>query len=591
MASTDIQTQTATDSVSESNRDLSLVFGPDKPELLIRSLGSLIDEQAETFGARCAVSVPWQSTRLSYQDLADRSKVMAKAMLAMGLRHGDRVGIMAGNCYQYIEVFLGGARIGCPVVVINNTFAPDELEAAIHRVNCKLVFVASTIGHRTLEEHVNRLLHLHKPESLFARLVIIGDVIGDPKNKIKLQSYEDFIGSSESSVAEDDLREAETQVLPSDVLNLQFTSGTTGMPKAASLTHINLINNARFNGNSMRLTKDDVVCCPPPLFHCFGLVMGFLAAFSYGSTIVFPSDTFNAQKVIDAVVSEKATALLGVPTMFIAELDVLEKSPVKINTIRTGLAAGSPVPKVLMEKLRKRMNIQGMLIAYGMTETSPVTFITSLDDSEEKMHNSIGRVFPHTGAKVIDIDGNIVPIGVRGEICTSGFALQRGYWEDEAKTQEVMKSDENGIRWMHTGDEGYIDEEGYGHITGRIKDIIIRGGENISPNDIENRLLSHPHIAESCVVGLEDYKYGEVVSCFLKASCHPQKRPSDDHVRAWVREHLGRVKSPEHIFWMGDKEVGHDLPKTGSGKYQKHLIRDIGNAILKKKRMGVTAKL
>jgi long-chain acyl-CoA synthetase len=203
--------------------------------------------------------------------------------------------------------------------------------------------------------------------------------------------------------------------------------------------------------------------------------MGFLAAFSYGSTIVFPSDTFNAQKVIDAVVSEKATALLGVPTMFIAELDVLEKSPVKINTIRTGLAAGSPVPKVLMEKLRKRMNIQGMLIAYGMTETSPVTFITSLDDSEEKMHNSIGRVFPHTGAKVIDIDGNIVPIGVRGEICTSGFALQKGYWEDEAKTQEVMKSDENGIRWMHTGDEGYIDEEGYGHITGRIKDIIIRG--------------------------------------------------------------------------------------------------------------------
>ena len=225
----------------------------------------------------------------------------------------------------------------------------------------------------------------------------------------------------------------------------------------------------------MRLTKDDVVCCPPPLFHCFGLVMGFLAAFSYGSTIVFPSDTFNAQKVIDAVVSEKATALLGVPTMFIAELDVLENSPVKINTIRTGLAAGSPVPKVLMEKLRKRMNIQGMLIAYGMTETSPVTFITSLDDSEEKMHNSIGRVFPHTGAKAIDIDGNIVPIGVRGEICTSGFALQKGYWEDEAKTQEVMKSDENGIRWMHTGDEGYIDEEGYGHITGRIKDIIIRG--------------------------------------------------------------------------------------------------------------------
>ncbi|KAM0426410.1 hypothetical protein ACHAPT_008457 [Fusarium lateritium] len=591
MAYTDIQLLRATDPVTESNKGLSLVFGPDNPQLLVKSLGSLIDEQAATFGARCAVSVPWQSTRLSYQDLSDRSKVMAKAMLAMGLRHGDRVGIMAGNCYQYIEVFLGGARIGCPVVVINNTFAPDELEAAVNRVNCKLVFVASMIGTRSLKGHVQKLLHLGDPESQLARLVIIGDVIGESTNNVELQSYQDCVSSPGSAAAHDALNEAETQVLPSDVLNLQFTSGTTGLPKAASLTHINLINNARFNGHAMRLTKDDVVCCPPPLFHCFGLVMGFLASFCYGSTVVFPSDIFNAQKVIDAVVGEKATALLGVPTMFISELDVLEKNPVSISTIRTGLAAGSPVPKVLMEKLRKRMNIQGMLIAYGMTETSPVTFITSLDDSEEKMHNSIGRVFPHTGAKVIDADGNIIPIGARGEICTSGFALQKGYWQDEEKTQEAMRVDENGIRWMHTGDEGYIDEQGYGHITGRIKDIIIRGGENISPNDIENRLLSHPHIAESCVVGLEDYKYGEVVSCFLKASCHPPQRPSDDHVRSWVREHLGRVKSPEHIFWMGDKEVGSDLPKTGSGKYQKHLIRDIGNAILKRKRVGMTARL
>lgn len=359
----------------------------------------------------------------------------------------------------------------------------------------------------------------------------------------------------------------------------------------------------------MKLTKEDVVCCPPPLFHCFGLVMGLLASFCYGSSIIFPSDTFDAQKTIDSVVAEKATALLGVPTMFIAELEVLEKNHVKITTVRTGLAAGSPVPKILMESLREKMNIQGMLIAYGMTETSPVTFITSLEDPDEKMLNSIGQVLPHTGAKVMDGNGNIVPVGGRGEICTSGFALQKGYWNDEAKTQEVMRRDEDGVMWMHTGDEGFIDAEGYGHITGRIKDIIIRGkhslacrkvvltdnlhtgGENITPHEIENRLLAHPIITEACVVGLADNKYGEVVSCFLKGSGDQPKTLSDGEVRSWVGQVLGRVKSPRHIFWLGHGSVQRDLPKTGSGKYQKHLIREIGNAILKRQGAGVRAKL
>ncbi|KAM5341498.1 hypothetical protein ACJ41O_014529 [Fusarium nematophilum] len=607
-------------SADESTSQLSLVYGPAQPELLIRTLGSLVEEQADKFGSRCAVSAPWQAARLSYRDLADRSKLMAKAMLEMGMRHGDCVGIMAGNCSQYIEVFLGGARIGCPVVVINNTFAPDELQAAVARVNCKLVFVASNIGTRSLQGHVEKLLHMATSESHLTRLVTIGHVPVQSYNGVEVQSYSAFLGNSHSIFMNDTaLKRAERQVEPSDVLNLQFTSGRThalceetvadiftrhNRCTKSSLSHSyvnspslstrniadrrpdrNLINNARFNGHAMRLTQDDIVCCPPPLFHCFGLVMGFLASFCHGSTIVFPSDNFNAEKTIEAVVSEKATALLGVPTMFIAELDALEKNPQQITTLRTGLAAGSPVPKVLMESLRQRMNIQGMLIAYGMTETSPVTFITSLDDTEEKMHNSIGQVFPHTAAKVIDGSGNVVPVGTRGELCTSGFALQKGYWNDEEKTQEVMRRDGDGVVWMHTGDEGFIDQDGYGHITGRIKDIIIRGGENITPTEIENRLLAHPCIAESCVVGLADYKYGEVVSAFLKAPGDIPRRPSDDEVRHWVSQHLGRVKSPQHIFWLGDKGVGDELPKTGSGKYQKHLIREIGNAILKRARI------
>lgn len=225
----------------------------------------------------------------------------------------------------------------------------------------------------------------------------------------------------------------------------------------------------------MKLTPRDVVCCPPPLFHCFGLVMGFLGAFTHGSTIVFPSDQFDPDLVLDTIVVEKCTALLGVPTMFVAELEANKKKQYKINSVRTGLAAGSAVPLALMQQLEAQMGVKGMLIAYGMTETSPVTFMTSLDDSQERRLKSVGTVMPHTTAKIIDNNGKVVPRGIRGEICTSGYALQRGYWQNEAKTREVMKFDENGIRWMHTGDEGVIDDEGYCAITGRLKDIIIRG--------------------------------------------------------------------------------------------------------------------
>lgn len=225
----------------------------------------------------------------------------------------------------------------------------------------------------------------------------------------------------------------------------------------------------------MRLTEKDVICCPPPLFHCLGLVMGFLTSFCHGSSIVFPSDHFDARKTMEAVFQQKATVLIGVPTMFIAELDTLAKLQYPIHTVRTGLAAGAPVPPSLMHRLQRDMHIESMLIAYGMTETSPMTFITSLEDSKDKMTSTIGRVVPHTGAKIIDKLGNITPRGVRGELCTSGFALQKGYLNDVKGTSEAMKTDKAGTIWMHTGDEAFLDEEGYGHITGRIKDLIIRG--------------------------------------------------------------------------------------------------------------------
>ncbi|KAI8309641.1 putative acyl-CoA synthetase [Colletotrichum sp. SAR11_240] len=523
----------------------SLVFGPRDPPLLEKTLGAVIQDQAKAYGDRTAVVVPWQSTRLTYKDLADRSKIAAKGLLELGLKHGDCVGIMAGNCYQYIELFLGAARIGCPFVVLHNTYSPDELSGAVLHSDCKAVFMASQIGSNSLLPHIQALSTLPKGSKL-------------------------------------------EHIVCLDTARFPGQGRTTGSPKAAVLTHFNLINDARFVGDAMQLTHEDVVCCPPPLFHCFGLVMGFLAAFCYGSSIIFPSDSFNAQRTIDAIMNEKATALLGVPTMFIAELEALKKSGHRISTVRTGLAAGSPVPPPLMESLRKEMQIVGMLIAYGMTETSPVTFITALGDTDDRMFKSLGRVLPHTGAKIVDTNGNIVPRGTRGEICTSGFALQKGYWKDEERTQEVMRTDEDGVTWMHTGDEGFIDDEGYGHITGRIKDLIIRGGENISPIEIEARLLSHAAVGESCVVGLDHKKYGEVVACFLKLASDAT-RPSDEEIRTWVTQRLGRHKAPEYIFWLGSPDVGSELPKTGSGKYQKHLVRELGNALVKRSK--VQAKL
>jgi acyl-CoA synthetase (AMP-forming)/AMP-acid ligase II len=367
------------------------------------------------------------------------------------------------------------------------------------------------------------------------------------------------------------------------------------------LTHesSNLLNNARFVGDAMHLSPSDIICCPPPLFHCFGLVLGFLASFTHGSSIVFPSDFFDVHKVVHAIISENATVLLGVPTMYVSELEVLSKIGQRPRHLRTGLASGSSVSHGLMNELREKMGVQKMLIAYGMTETSPVTFITSLEDEDEKGTKTVGRVVPHTSAKVVGKNGEILGRGERGELCTSGFALQKGYWRNEEKTKEVMRADGDGVLWMHTGDEAIIDEDGYAHITGRIKDLIIRGessiyfecglelltmlkgGENIFPREIEERIMSHPSITEASVIGVKDERYGEVVGCFVKAA-EGLPRITDDAMKQWVGEKLGRHKTPQHTFWIGDRDVGSDFPKTGSGKHQKHIMRDLANRLVQR---------
>ena len=377
-----------------------------------------------------------------------------------------------------------------------------------------------------------------------------------------------------------------------DIINIQFTSGTTSMPKAACLTHRSILNNGFFVGSRMGLTPRDIVCCPPPLFHCFGCILGYMATATHGASIVFPSEAFNPEATLRAVQEEGATALYGVPTMFVAELELLANGAVPyggFEHLRTGIAAGSSVPSTLMKKLHETLNLKGLTICYGMTETSPVSCMTTPDDPLEKQLNSVGRLLPHVEAKVVSVHdrSEILPIGEKGELAVSGYLVMKGYWGDEERTEEVMvverdkKTGEEKV-WMHTGDEALMDEDGYVKITGRIKDLIIRGGENIHPLEVENVLFAHSAVSEVSVVGLPDEKYGECVAAFVIV--HKGVVVEDDiqdgvkgtkvltkaELRTWVRENLSHHLVPKYIFWATE------YPKTASGKIQKFKLKDEG---------------
>lgn len=368
-----------------------------------------------------------------------------------------------------------------------------------------------------------------------------------------------------------------------DVINLQFTSGTTGAPKAVSLTHSNLLNNALSIGRCMKLTPEDVVCNVPPLFHCFGLVLGNLAAWAHASCIVYPSEIYDPVSIVDAISAEKCTALHGVPTHFYGVLTEVAKrraqgQVVDTTRLRTGIAAGSPVPIELMKQLMNQLGLDGLTNAYGMTETSPVSFQTTTDDPLLKRVETVGRVQPHVKAKLVDEEGNTVPVGTPGEVCIAGYLLQKGYWKDPEQTDKVMKKDEEGTLWMHTGDKGVMDSEGYLQIVGRIKDIIIRGGENLFPVQIENVLCADRRIEEAAAVAVPDARYGEVVGAWIVRS-----KGSDitrQEVKRIVAEYMNPQNAPTWVWFVG--EDGPEMPKTASGKVMKHVLREWSRDWVKK---------
>lgn len=434
--------------------------------------------------------------------------------------------------------------------------------------------------------------------------VILVENSGGGVESDQFQPFVPFTALLESSLTDNEF--VPTSALdPYDIVNIQFTSGTTSMPKAACLNHRSILNNGYQVGEHMLLTEKDRVVCPPPLFHCFGSVLGYMATATHGSCLIFPGEAFSPSATLEAVVAERGTALYGVPTMFISELDHLAFSPVGkfppdgFASLRTGIAAGSPIAAALMRKLHRIFNLTELTICYGMTETSPVSFMTTTDDPMDKRVNSVGRLMPHVRGKIVDPHdrSRILQVGERGELAVSGYLTMQGYWNDEKRTSDVLVKDESIKEgdyqfWMHTGDEALMDEEGYVRITGRIKDLIIRGGENIHPGEIENCLLSHAAVSDASVVGLKDYKYGEEVAAFVILQNSKKPRVLEDSsaidilmrdfearrvattLREHVAKHLSRHLVPKRFFFVDD------YPKTASGKVQKYKLREMGEALL-----------
>ncbi|KAJ9214307.1 hypothetical protein DTO166G4_4152 [Paecilomyces variotii] len=569
------------ESATSKTQQLSIVHGPRQPELLDITLGELLTLQSlQHQNSECLV-VPWTGTRWTYGDLEKESYRLAQGLLAVGIQKGDRVGIMAGNCEQYVSVFFAAAKVGAILVVLNNTYTPSEVYYALDHADIKFLFMSPTIGRHSLVEVLEKLGPRPQKNGTSKSLEEIVIVRGKYKD---FGTYADVIERG-SGLTPEALLNREEQLSPHDVCNLQFTSGSTGNPKAAMLTHHNLVNNSRFIGDRMNFTAFDILCCPPPLFHCFGLVLGLLAVVTHGAKIVYPGETFDPKAVLHAISDERCTALHGVPTMFEAILALPRPEKFDSTSLRTGIIAGAPVPRPLMKRLLEELNMTEFTSSYGLTEASPTCFNAFTTDTIHTRLTTVGKVMPHASAKIIDAAGNTVPIGQRGELCMAGYQITKGYWNNPAKTAETMINDSDGITWLKTGDEASFNEQGYCTITGRFKDIIIRGGENIYPLEIEERLTAHPAITLSSVIGIPDPKYGEVVGAFIQIEPEYQnKRPSDEDLRDWTREKLGRHKAPRYFFVFGEEGVPATVPVTGSGKVRKVDLRKMAAEVLERRK-------
>jgi len=536
--------------------------GESTPPLIEDTIGAVLDHAVSRWPDTEALVSIDQGIRWTYSQFHRRVDDVAAGLLALGLEPGDRVGIWAPNCAEWTLTQFATARVGLIQVNVNPAYQLAELEYTLKKVGVKALIAAEsfkTSDYVAMTEALAPEIPASTPGDLHAarlpQLRIVAKLSGAAR-----PGWLDFSG-----IASGDrtlLRDAAAQIECRQPINIQFTSGTTGLPKGATLSHRNIVNNAFFVGTSMGLRAGDRLCVPVPLYHCFGMVMSNLACVVHGATIVYPSAGFDPLAVLKAVESEHCTALHGVPTMFIAELQHPRFSEFDLSTLRAGIMAGSPCPIEVMRQVVDRMHVREVTIAYGMTETSPVSFQSSPQDSLDRRVSTVGRIQPHMEAKVIDADGNTVPRGTPGELCTRGYAIMLGYWDDKERTAEAIDRD----GWMHTGDLGVIDDEGYCNIVGRSKDMIIRGGENIYPREIEEFLFRHPKIGDVTVVGVPDDKYGEEVCAWVRLRAG--ESASEEEIRDFCRGQIAHYKIPRHVCFVDA------FPTTVTGKIQKYLIRE-----------------
>lgn len=546
--------------------NLSYVCGTSEEPLLYKTVSTVLEEAAERWGERDALVVRHQGIRWSYRQLNDAANRFATGLLRLGLQPGDRVGIWAPNRYEWVVTQFATAKAGLILVNVNPAYRIAELEFALNKVSCKALVLAQSFKTSNYVQMIQQIA----PE-------LAACVPGELQSR-RLPSLRTLILMDHPTIAgflpfpaietlgtaeeREQLNELRLQLQPEDPINIQFTSGTTGHPKGATLTHHNIVNNGYFVARRMGFSHLDRLCIPVPLYHCFGMVMGVLGCVTHGAAMVFPSDAFEPSSALDAVSAEKCTALYGVPTMFIAELDHPKFHHYDLTSLRTGVMAGAPCPVEVMKRVISDMNMRDVTICYGMTETSPVSFQSLGDTPLQQRVSTVGTVHPHLQVKIVDTNGRVVPRGDAGELLTRGYSVMHGYWDDVDRSKEAV--DEQG--WMHTGDLATLDERGYCNIVGRLKDMIIRGGENISPREIEEFLYRHPKIQDVQIFGIPDSHYGEVVCAWIQLK--PGTQCDAESVRSFCTGQIAHFKVPQHIRFVSD------FPMTVTGKIQKFIMRE-----------------
>ncbi len=543
----------------------SLVSGATTVPLLEQSIGTFFAGIASRFAEREALVVRHQNVRWTYRQLQEKTDAVAANLLQLGLQPGDRIGIWAQNCSEWVLTQFATAKAGLVLVNINPAYRRHELEYVLNKVSCKALILSPSFKSSDYLEILGSLapeLATCAPGKLqAARLSHLRLVIRMGEEASPGMVNFSALTATPLPAAAQRLAEVQGTLTAHDPINIQFTSGTTGAPKGATLTHRNILNNGFFVGEAMRLSEQDRLCIPVPLYHCFGMVLGNLACVTHGAAMIFPGEGFDPQGVLETVSEERCTALHGVPTMFIAVLDHPGFAGFDLSRLRTGIMAGSPCPVEVMKKVIEQMHMAQVTIAYGMTETAPVSFQSSCDDPLDRRVATVGRIQPHVEAKIVDADGNILPCGEKGEILVRGYSVMQGYWGDPERTGEAIDSE----GWMHTGDLGVIDAGGYCNIVGRAKDMVIRGGENIYPREVEEFIYAHPKVQDVQCVGVPDPKYGEeLCACIV---LRPGQQATAEEIRDFCRGEIAHYKIPRYVRFMDS------LPMTVTGKIQKYMLR------------------